>query len=131
MSDTGILQNAQPTIIVCTRDRQRATTFYRDILGLRLESEDDFATIFRTGGITLRLSLVADFVPHEHTILGFVVEDVPATVEALRQKGVTFQRFPRLKQDEVGIWTAPGGTPTVAWLQDPDGNLLSISNIKG
>ena len=31
-----------------------------------------------------------------------------------------------LKQDELGIWTAPGGT-RVAWFKDPDGNLLSIS----
>jgi len=130
MSNPGILQNARPAIIVCTRDRQRATAFYRDILGLPLESENGFAAIFRTGGVTLRLSLVADFVPHGHTILGFVVADVPAAVRALGEKGVAFQQVPRLQQDELGIWTAPGGTPSVAWLADPDGNLLSISNVE-
>lgn len=129
MSDTGILQNAQPTIVICTKDRARATAFYRDILGLSLDSEDHFAAVFRTGGITLRLSLVPDFVPHGHTILGFRVQDVRGTVQALREKGVAFQQIPRLKQDELGIWTAPGGTPSVAWLADPDGNLLSISNV--
>jgi len=129
VTDTGILQNAQPAIIICTRDRARATAFYRDILGLTFESEDNFAAIFGTGGVTLRLSLVPDFVPHGHTILGFRVQDVRGTVQALQQKGVTFQRVPHLKQDDLGIWTAPGGSPSVAWLADPDGNLLSISNV--
>jgi len=58
------------------------------------------------------------------------MEDVRTTVQALLRKGVTFRRFSHLKQDELGIWTTPGGTPTVAWLQDPDGNLLSISNVQ-
>jgi catechol 2,3-dioxygenase-like lactoylglutathione lyase family enzyme len=129
VSEKAILRDAQPTIVICTRDRDRATAFYRDILGLSLESEDDYAAVFCTGGITLRLSLVADFVPHGHTILGFRVEDVRAAVSALHEKGVTFQRIPRLKHDELGIWTAPLGTPSVAWLADPDGNLLSISNV--
>jgi len=125
----GILEHAQPAIIICTRDRARATAFYRDTLGLRLESEDNFAAIFHTGGVTLRVSLVADFVAHEHTILGFRVADVPATVEALREKGVPFNRYAHIKQDDLGIWTVPGGAVRVAWLTDPDGNVLSVTNV--
>jgi catechol 2,3-dioxygenase-like lactoylglutathione lyase family enzyme len=125
---TGILQNAKPAIIICTRDRERATRFYRDTLGLQLDSEDKFAAIFRAGEVTLRLSLVQDFVPHGHTVLGFLVSDVSATVQALRDRGVAFERIPRLEQDELGVWTAPGGAPRVAWFADPDGNLLSVSN---
>jgi catechol 2,3-dioxygenase-like lactoylglutathione lyase family enzyme len=125
---SSILQNAKPAIIICTRDRERATRFYRDTLGLALESEDKFAAIFRIGAVTLRISLVPDFVPHAHTVLGFLVSDVRATVQALRDQGVTFQRITRLSQDELGIWTAPGGAPSAAWFPDPDGNLLSVSN---
>ena len=125
----GILEQATPTIIICTRDRTRATAFYRDVLGLPLQSEDNFAAIFQTGGITLRVSVVADFVAHGHTILGFRVADVRATVEALRAKGVQFNRYAHLKQDDLGIWTAPGGAISVAWLTDLDGNVLSICNV--
>jgi len=125
----GILEDAKPAIIICTRDRARATAFYRDVLGLRLESEDNFAAIFATGGVTLRVSLVADFVAHGHTILGFRVADVRATVEALREKGVAFNKYAHLKQDELGIWIAPGGAVSVAWFADPDGNVLSVSNV--
>jgi catechol 2,3-dioxygenase-like lactoylglutathione lyase family enzyme len=124
----GILETAKPAIIICTRDRARATAFYRDTLGLTLDHEDDFAAVFNTGGVTLRVSAVPDFTPHEHTILGFHVADVPAAVQALREKGVAFNLYPRFRQDELGIWTAPGGSIQVAWLKDPDGNVLSVTN---
>lgn len=125
----GILEAATPAIIICTRDRARATVFYRDTLGLKLTHEDNFAAIFATGGVTLRISLVPDFVPHQHTILGFRVSDVPAIVKALRENGVSFESVPKLKQDQLGIWTAPGGALQVAWLKDPDGNMLSVTNV--
>ncbi|HVN09380.1 MAG TPA: VOC family protein [Patescibacteria group bacterium] len=125
----GILEAAQPAIVVCTRDRARSTAFYREVLGLKFAGEDNFAAIFHTGGATLRISTVADFTPHEHTILGFRVPDVPATVTALREKGVTFNRYPAFPQDEHGILTLPGGAGRVAWFKDPDGNVLSVTNV--
>jgi catechol 2,3-dioxygenase-like lactoylglutathione lyase family enzyme len=124
----GILETATPAIIICARDRARATTFYSDTLGLTLAYEDGFATVFNIGGVTLRVSLVADFSPREHTILGFNVPDVAATVKALREKGVSFNVYQHLRQDELGIWAAPGGTVRVAWFKDPDGNVLSVTN---
>ena len=45
----------------------------------------------------------------------------------LRDRGVVFERFPGLPQDDLGIWIAPGGVQ-VAWFKDPDVNLLSISS---
>ena len=124
----GILESAKPAIIICTRDRARATTFYHDTLGLTVAYEDSFAAVFNIGGITLRVSSVADFTPHEHTILGFTVPNVAATVKALREKGVIFNTYQHVRQDELGVWTAPGGAVRVAWLKDPDGNVLSVTN---
>ena len=110
----GILETSTPLILICTRDRERATAFYRDVLGLGFVSEDKFAVVLDVGGIMLRVSTVANFVPHEHSILGFRVPDVAATVKALREKGVAFNIYPGSKQDELGIWTVPGGTTHVA-----------------
>jgi catechol 2,3-dioxygenase-like lactoylglutathione lyase family enzyme len=124
----GILEAAKPAIIICTRDRARAGAFYRDILGMTFAFDDNLATVFNTGGVTLRLSTVADFTPHEHTILGFSVPDVAATVKALRDKGVIFNIYQGFKQDELGILTAPGGLTRVAWFKDPDGNVLSVTD---
>ena len=124
----GILEAASPAVVICTRDRARATAFYRDTLGLILAHEDNFAAVFKSGGITLRVSTVKDFTPHEHTILGFRVPDVTATVSALREKGVTFNIYEGFTQDELGILTVPGAAFRVAWFKDPDGNVLSVTN---
>jgi hypothetical protein len=125
----GILESATPTIVICTRDRVRATGFYRETLGLILAREDKFAAVFNTGGVTLRVSLVADFTPHEHTMLGFQVTDVKATVIALCEKGVAFNIYPGFNQDELGILALPGGMGLVAWFKDPDGNVLSVTDV--
>ena len=124
----GILEAAKPAVVICTRDRTRAVAFYRDILGLNLAYEDNFAAVFNSGGITLRISLVPDFTPHEHTILGFNVTDVAATVEALRAQGAVFNIYEGFKQDESAILTLPRGIQ-VAWFKDPDGNVLSVTNV--
>ena len=124
----GTLELAKPVIVICTRDRAQAAEFYRETLGLAFAYEDNFATVFKVGGITLRLSTVTDFTPHEHTILGFSVPNVEVTVQALRENGVTFNIYQGFGQDELGIWSAPGGTVRVAWFKDPDGNVLSVTS---
>ena len=125
----GILEASKPAIIICTRDRARATAFYRDTLGLTADFEDDFASVFNIGGVTLRVSTVVDFTPHEHTILGFQVPDMMATVKALREKGINFNFYIGFPQDELGILTLQGGKVRVAWFNDPDGNVLSVTNV--
>ena len=122
------MEAAKPAIVICTRDRARATSFYRDILGLRYAHEDSFAAVFDVGGLPIRVSTVPDFVPHEHTILGFKVSDVGETVKALSERGVTFNRYQHMKQNELGIWIAPGGNVRVVWFKDPDGNVLSVTD---
>jgi len=123
----GILGDARPAIVICTRDRARATMFYRDKLGLQPAGEDQWASIFRAGGTELRISTIPDFVAHEHTILGFKVADVEGTVRALRENGVVFNTYPKYKQDQLGILKLPGGF-RVAWFNDPDGNVLSVTD---
>jgi len=125
----GILESAAPAIIICARDRAHATAFYRDTLGLKLAFEDKFAAVFDIGGVMLRVSTVPNFVAHEHSILGFRVTDVASRVKALREKGVEFNVYPGFKQDNLGIWTVPDGSAHVAWFKDPNGNVLSITDV--
>jgi catechol 2,3-dioxygenase-like lactoylglutathione lyase family enzyme len=122
----GILETAQPAVVICTRDRARATAFYRDVLGLPLISDDQFAAVFRSGGTTLRVSTVPDFEPHGHTMLGFRVSDVRETVRALKAAGASFDRHLEA-QDEELILTM--GQVQVAWMKDPDGNILSVTSV--
>jgi catechol 2,3-dioxygenase-like lactoylglutathione lyase family enzyme len=123
----GILESAKPLAIICTRDRKRATPFYRDMLGLPLVGEDHFAAVFDIGGTSMRLSTVPNFVPHEHTVLGFLVADIAATVDALNDQGIAFKVYDGFSQDPRGIWTTPDRTMRVAWFNDLDGNVLSVT----
>ena len=99
----------------------------RDILGLQLLSEDKYALQFNAHGTYLRVTIVREFHPHPFTVLGWIVPDIVTTVKQLTEKGVVFEKYSFLEQDEFGIWTAPGGT-RVAWFKDPDGNLLSVDS---
>ncbi len=123
----GALADARPVVIVCTRDRAVSEPFYRDVLGLRMTGSDDFAAIFDIGGAPLRLSTVADWKAHEHTIFGFAVDDIKRVVAALAEKGVAFTVYPGFGQDADGVWTAPDKSVCVAWFKDPDGNSLSVT----
>jgi len=108
-------------------DVPRAKEFYRDTLGLTLLSEEPpFALVFDAHGIMLRLGMAKEIVPAHGTVLGWNVPDIVAAVKGLSDAGVHFERYPPMKQDNMGIWTAPGGAK-VAWFKDPDGNILSVS----
>jgi hypothetical protein len=61
-----------------------------------------------------------------HTVLGWEVRDISAEAKGLTKRGVRFERFDGLAQDEQGIWTSPSGAK-VAWFKDPDGNTLSLT----
>jgi hypothetical protein len=124
----GILGAAKPVVIICARDRGRAAIFYRDTLGLRMKLEDEYAVVFDVGGIDLRVSTVPDFTPHEHTVLGFKVADVAASVKALREMGVICNIYQGYNQDELGIFSLPNSALRVAWFNDPGGNVLSVTN---
>jgi len=108
-------------------DVERAKQFYGDKLGLRLVSEEPpFALVFDANGIMIRLGMGKKIAPVGGTVLGWQVPDAVAAVKDLSAAGVTFERYEFMKQDELGIWTAPTGAK-VAWFKDPDGNILSIS----
>ncbi len=124
-----MLATAQAVMMVPTRNRAAALPFYRDTLGLRLIGEDGFAAVFDLNGALLRLSDVAGWVPHPHTVLGFNVPDIAVAVRALAGRGVAFLVYEGFGQDAQGIWTAPDGSARVAWFTDPDGNNLSLSQI--
>jgi len=111
---------------VPTTRPKEAKSFYRDILGLKFLSEDNYALEFDANGTLLRVAIVPKLTPHPFTILGWNVKDIVSLIKELNSKNITFERYDFLKQDDVGIWTSPNGS-RVAWFKDPDGNLLSLT----
>ena len=118
----------QPLVaFVATRNPDQARQFYADRLGLPLTSDElPFALVFDANGITLRVTVVKEMTAAPYTVLGWAVRDIEGSVKNLKERGVQFERYPNMNQDDLGIWTAPNGT-RVAWFRDPDGNVLSIS----
>jgi catechol 2,3-dioxygenase-like lactoylglutathione lyase family enzyme len=123
----GILTDAKAVTFVLVRDRTAAKSFYSDTLGLTMVSEDPFAATYDLGGTAMRLTTVEGHEPSPHTVLGWQVPDIRAAVSDLRERGVTFAVYEGFGQDELGIWTAPGGGASVAWFHDPEGNNLSLT----
>jgi catechol 2,3-dioxygenase-like lactoylglutathione lyase family enzyme len=123
----SILSSCNIVGFITIVDVDRARSFYRDTLGLRLVSEEPpFALVFDANGIMLRLGMAKERPPLAGTVLGWQVHDAGAAVNNLEQAGIAFERYEFLQQDAHAIWTAPTGA-RVAWFKDPDGNLLSIS----
>lgn len=116
----------QPVVFLLTALPGEATAFYRDTLALNFIGDDGFALVFTTGPVMLRIGKVQSHSPASHTVLGWEVPDVASSVRDLIEKGIAFERYPGMGQDENGIATFPNGD-RVAWFRDPDGNILSLS----
>ena len=113
----------KPTLFIATAQPERALGFYRDTLGLTFLADEEFALVFDLHGTPLRVQKVASFSPQPFTVLGWAVDDLGRTLEAL---GLAPERFPWMAHDPRGVWTASSGD-RVAWVKDPDGNLLSFT----
>jgi hypothetical protein len=111
---------------ISTIKPDKAKVFYKDLLGLKLISEDNYGLEFDSNGTRLRINIVHEFIPHPFTVLGWDVDSIKSTIQSLIKKGIVFEKYDFIDQDESGIWTAPGGTK-VAWFKDPDNNILSLS----
>jgi catechol 2,3-dioxygenase-like lactoylglutathione lyase family enzyme len=121
-----VLGAAKIMAFVATADPERATAFYRDVLGLRLDADERYALVFSAGGTMLRIQKVRDLKAHPFTALGWEVDDIERAVDELVARGASPLHVEGLPQDGRGIWDADART-RVWWCKDPDGNTLSLT----
>ena len=125
-----MLSDRKIVALVPITDGDKARAFYVDKLGLKFLSDDGFAIVIEANENKVRLTKMKEVKPLPFTVLGWETADIAADIRALQANGVSFERFPdHMKQDDLGVWTAPDGTK-VAWFKDPDGNILSLSQHK-
>jgi catechol 2,3-dioxygenase-like lactoylglutathione lyase family enzyme len=114
---------AHPTIMVS--DMARARAFYEGKLGLEVAREAGPYLFLRAGTSQLALVARASVVAPPTTICAFEVDDLTATLSALRGRGVAFEEY-----DTPTLRTVDGvasvGPFRAAWMRDPDGNYLGI-----
>jgi catechol 2,3-dioxygenase-like lactoylglutathione lyase family enzyme len=106
-------------------DFDRAREFYGETLGLPVTvvDEGNLMSLTLAGGRDTLAYHSADFTPGSYTILNFEVDDIEAAVDELVSRGVDFERYEGMDQDEKGI---SHFGPDIAWFKDPAGNILSV-----
>lgn len=111
---------------IATANPEACRHFYENVLELTNTEDSAFALEFSANGTKIRIQKVEALSSLPHTVLGWEVENIAETVRHLTGRGVSFQKFENMPQDELGIWTSPGNAQ-VAWFKDPDGNTLSLT----
>jgi catechol 2,3-dioxygenase-like lactoylglutathione lyase family enzyme len=106
-------------------DLEQARGFYEGTLGLNVSEDNDLLILHLAGGRDTLVYPKPDHEPATYTILNFQVDDIDDAVDQLTQRGVQFERYDGLEQDEKGISRDPAGPP-IAWFTDPAGNILSV-----
>ena len=108
-------------IAVNVKDLDRATAFYRDVLGMRPLFQVPKLAFFDCGGIRLMLSLPEKpELDHPGSILYYKVDDIKAAHAALRGREVRFEGEPHV------VAQLPAHDLWMAFCRDSEGNLLAL-----
>ena len=119
---------------VPAQDLDRARRFSAEQLGLEPTEERPGGLLYRTPDGAFALFGSAGAASGDHTQMGWEVEDIEATVEDLRARGVVFEEYdvPGLRTvdgiaDIEGNYPSKGGVgERGAWFRDSEGNMLGI-----
>lgn len=105
-------------------DLEQAKRFYGKTLGVKV-SESPEGLEMHPGKTSVFVYPKPNHKPATFTVLNFLVDDIEAAVDELKQKGVSFEHYDgAIKTDEKGIHRERG--PAIAWFKDPAGNILSV-----
>jgi len=108
-------------IAVNVHDLDRATTFYRDKLGMRHLFTVPKMAFFDCGGLRLMLALPEkpEF-DHVSSIIYYNVGDINQAYQVLSKRDVQFETKPHLvaRMENHDLW--------MAFCRDSEGNLLSL-----
>jgi methylmalonyl-CoA/ethylmalonyl-CoA epimerase len=108
-------------IAMPAKDVERATTFYRDVLGVPLLFRAGSLSFFDCGGIRLMVSKPEkpEF-DHPGSIIYFKVDDIETRHRELQERGVKFLGAPRLiaRMPDHELW--------MTFFQDTEGNTLAL-----
>ena len=129
-----MLEDGKVAARIPAQDLQRARSFYAQKLGLQPSVERPGGLLYRCGEGEFVLFESAGAASGDHTQMRWEVEDIEATVEWLRGRGVVFEEydFPGLKTvngiaEVAGNYPSKGGVGEwAAWFRDSEGNLFGI-----
>lgn len=107
-----------------TNDIDAARRFYGESLGLDVTEENGMLGLHIADGGDILVYPKDDHAPATYTVLNFPVDDIDNAVDELAERGVAFETYEGMAQDERGIMREYG--PAIAWFKDPAGNVLAV-----
>jgi catechol 2,3-dioxygenase-like lactoylglutathione lyase family enzyme len=127
------LSDSRVEAAMAVSDLDRARRFYEDQLGLVPAEEEEQGVRYacaQGSGIFVYLS-PENAGTSSATLAGWSVDDLDQTMDELASRGVTFEQYdqPGIKTDERGVFDA--GRFRAAWVKDPDGNTMAITEASG
>jgi catechol 2,3-dioxygenase-like lactoylglutathione lyase family enzyme len=124
----SILSSAPATAVVPVSDLARARTWWVDTLGLSVVMDGEGGLVVEAGNGTRILCYVSEGAGKApNTVVDFLVEDLEGAVDDLAGRGISFERYDGIEADDRGI--AEMGPLRCAWVNDPDGNSIAISQL--
>lgn len=125
-----MLKDMDTATMIPAKDIDKTRKFYEDVLGFSPASETPGGIEYRSGKTTFNLYPTQFAGTAQHTLIGWVTDDIETTAKELANKGVAFEQYdmPELKTDANGIADMEG--EKAAWFKDPEGNILSIWQTK-
>jgi catechol-2,3-dioxygenase len=125
------LSDCRVEAAMAVADLARAKRFYEEQLGLAPSEEEEQGVRYACAegtGIFIYLS-PENAGQSSATRAGWFVDDLATTMADLRSRGVLFEQYdqPGIKTDEDGVFDA--GRFRAAWVRDPDGNTIAISEV--
>jgi catechol-2,3-dioxygenase len=123
-----MLGNRDVVTTLAVKDLNVAKRFYAQTLGLSpIESDDAEVATFKSGNTLLNIYRSEFAGTNQATAVTWTVEDVPAEVKQLKNKGVQFEHYDMPGMERHGD-VHVGDDMEVAWFKDPDGNILNLIN---
>jgi catechol 2,3-dioxygenase-like lactoylglutathione lyase family enzyme len=110
------------------KDLTAAADFYRR-LGIEVvETEQGLVLPFPGGGHAF-VYPKPDHEPAGFSVFYVEVDDIDAAVDELAAAGIRPERYDGFPQDEKGVLRgrAAGRGPDIAWVLDPSGNVVAIT----
>jgi catechol 2,3-dioxygenase-like lactoylglutathione lyase family enzyme len=126
------LSDSRVEAAIAVSDLDAARRFYEGQLGLAPGEEEEGQSVRYTCAEGTRIFV---YLSPENagkspaTLAGWFVDDLDQTMDELASRGVAFERYdqPGIKTDERGVFDA--GRFRAAWVKDPDGNVLAITDV--
>jgi catechol-2,3-dioxygenase len=118
-------------VAIAVSDLGRARRFYEQQLGLVPGEEEPQGVRYSCAdgtGVFIYLSQ-ENAGKSPATLAGWFVDDLDKVMDELAARGVVFERYdqPGIETDERGVFDA--GRFRAAWVKDPDGNTMAISEV--